>query len=271
MLSNTGDRVVVERDGQYRVLKDDVVLLRRPGTQVETQTCSDGSSRTVVTAQDGTRTITIRSANGRVLSRTRVPNDGRRVVLFDDSQTYACVDVEDLRRDADLDYYDYSNANPDEMRLAFAAQNMPARATARRYSLGQVRQINAVRQLVPVIALDAINFETGSAAIGPEEACDLADLGNAMRGAIDENPVQVFVIEGHADTVGSASSNLALSDRRAEPVAQALTKNFDVPPANMIVQGYGESDLKVRRACDIRENRRAAVRNVTPLLSGTDG
>jgi hypothetical protein len=52
-------------------------------------------------------------------------------------------------------------------------------------------------------------------------------------------------------------------------VALALTEYFDVPPANMIVQGYGEADLKIRQEGDIRANRRAAVRNITPLLRGT--
>ncbi|MFN3210676.1 MAG: OmpA family protein [Roseovarius sp.] len=120
-----------------------------------------------------------------------------------------------------------------------------------------------------MIALDAINFETGSAVIRPAEAEALSSLGNAMREAIAENPNQVFLIEGHTDTVGSASNNLALSDRRAESVALALTEYFDVPPANMIVQGYGEADLKIRQAGDIRENRRAAVRNITGLLNET--
>jgi outer membrane protein OmpA-like peptidoglycan-associated protein len=54
-------------------------------------------------------------------------------------------------------------------------------------------------------------------------------------------------------------------------VALALSEYFDVPTANMIVQGYGESDLKVERAGDIRANRRAAVRNITPLLEGGAG
>ena len=68
--------------------------------------------------------------------------------------------------------------------------------------------------------------------------------------------------------MGRAAYNLALSDRRAESVALALTEYFNVPASNLIVQGYGESDLKVQQTGDIRENRRAAVRNITPLLNG---
>ena len=72
---------------------------------------------------------------------------------------------------------------------------------------------------------------------------------------------------GHTDAVGSASSNLALSDRRAETVALALTEYFGVPPQNLITQGYGETDLKIRVLTDERANRRAAVRNITGLLN----
>ena len=132
-----------------------------------------------------------------------------------------------------------------------------------------MRNITAVRNLVPEIDVDNINFETGSSTIRPEEAEELAQLGTLMRQRIAANPGEVFLIEGHTDAVGSASYNLALSDRRAESVALALTEYFQVPPENMVVQGYGESDLKIRTAAAERENRRAAVRRITPLLSGS--
>ncbi|SNR35668.1 OmpA family protein, partial [Paracoccus sediminis] len=80
-----------------------------------------------------------------------------------------------------------------------------------------------------------------------------------------------FLIEGHTDTVGSDAANLALSDRRAESVALALTEYFEVPPENLVVQGYGEQDLQIRREGDIRENRRAAVRQITSLLQTENG
>jgi len=264
VVSNSGDRVVVEKDGQYRIIKDDDTLLRRPGSTVETQTYSDGSTRTVVTAQDGTETITVRAENGRVLRRVRILPDGTQVELFDDTREFARVDVDELSTTRAQEY-DFTNARTDELRAALAADQ--AVDVSRTYSLNQVRYIDAVRHQVPVVALDAVNFETGSAVIRPAEAEELSALGQAMKDAIGRDPSQVFLIEGHTDTVGPASYNLSLSDRRAESVALALTEYFDVPPANMIIQGYGESDLKVRRAGDIRANRRAAVRNITPLLN----
>ena len=88
-----------------------------------------------------------------------------------------------------------------------------------------------------------------------------------MRNLIDNDPSAVFLIEGHTDAVGAASYNLALSDRRAETVALALTEYFAVPPQNLITQGYGEADLKVKVLTNERENRRAVVRNISQLLN----
>jgi len=156
------------------------------------------------------------------------------------------------------------NVSSEELRLALAAQENAA--VGRRFSLQQIRQIRAVRELVPVIELEAVTFDTGSAAIRASEAEELRDLGVAMQRMIDRNPYEVFLVEGHTDAVGNATYNLALSDRRAESVALALTEYFDVPPENMVVQGYGEANLKVRTSVAERENRRATVRRITSLL-----
>ncbi len=76
----------------------------------------------------------------------------------------------------------------------------------RRFSLAQIRNIRAVRELVPQIDLEAITFDTGSAAIRATEAEKLARLGRAMQQVIEDRPGEVFLIEGHTDAVGSAVS-----------------------------------------------------------------
>ena len=88
--------------------------------------------------------------------------------------------------------------------------------------------------------------------------------------AVRDNPKEIFIVEGHTDTVGSDAANLALSDRRAESVALALTEYFQVPPENMVVQGYGEQILRVPAEGDVRENRRASIRRITDLLAQTE-
>nr|WP_319247923.1 OmpA family protein [uncultured Celeribacter sp.] len=264
VVENTGDRVVVERDGQLRVLKNDDALLRQPGSDVTTETFPDGSTRTTLSRADGTQVVTIRAADGRVLRRDRVFANGERVVLFDDTQQVDSVDVTALP-DAPKERVEYAE-DEDALRAALAASQAQSKALNRRFSLNQIRSIRAVRELAPEIELTSVNFASGSAAISPSEAEELAALGRAMKQAIAENPREVFLVEGHTDAVGKASMNLALSDRRAESLALALSEYFDVPPENMVVQGYGERYLKVPTVDAERANRRAAVRIITPLL-----
>lgn len=264
-MSNSGDRVVIRREGgNYEVLRDDNALIRRPGTEIETQRYSDGSTRVVATREDGTRIVTVRSASGQVLRRTRILPDGREAVLFDDTDRVEPVQLDALPRPESRTVNVDRGYSDDELREALLEAQL--RGVDRRFSLRQIRSIEAVRTLVPTFELDAVTFRSGSAAIAPDEAEELAAIGRAMNSAIDGNPVEVFLIEGHTDAVGPAAYNLALSDRRAESVALALSEYFDVPPENMVIQGYGESDLKVATGGAERANRRVTVRRITPLL-----
>ncbi len=258
---NSGDRVVVQQpDGSYQVLKDDGALLRQPGSNVRTEQFRDGSSRTTVLREDGSKIVTIYSPDMRVLRRTRIDPNGREYLLIDDTVSYEPVDVSKLPAPRNR----FVELTDDEQALRAALARDPA--LGRSFSLSQIRNIAEVRALVPVIDVNAITFETGSAAITPDQAQALASLGRLIRRYIDENPQEVFLIEGHTDAVGSAASNLALSDRRAESVALALSEYFDVPPENMVVQGYGESYLRVDTQAGERANRRVAVRRITDLL-----
>lgn len=264
VVANTGDRVVVERDGQYRIIKNDDALLRRPGSDVTTYRYEDGSTRTVVTREDGSQVETVRAADGRVLRRTRILENGTEVVLFDDTEQVEQVQVSELPQTTDRRQVDFRTVDAED--LAAALDAAQASEVDRRFSLSQIRNIDAVRRLVPEINVDTINFATNSAVIQPEEAQELAMLGRAISLMIENNPREVFLVEGHTDAVGAAQYNLALSDRRAESVALALTEYFGVPPENLVVQGYGETDLVIPTAEAERANRRAAVRRITPLL-----
>lgn len=259
------DRVVVTRpDGSQEVIKDEVALLRQPGSTVTTENFDDGSSRTVVSRPDGSRVVTIRDADLRVLRRTLISADGRSTQLIDDTAEVDPVDVASLPAPAPVPS---GTSSMDEEALA-AALRREAEVN-RHFTLGQIRNIPEVRALVPPINIDAITFDTGSAAITPDQARQLSTLGHVIQEAIAENPREIFLIEGHTDTVGSDAMNLALSDRRAESVALALSEYFDVPPENLVAQGYGEQFLKVRAEGDIRENRRASVRRITDLLQAS--
>jgi outer membrane protein OmpA-like peptidoglycan-associated protein len=261
IVNNTGDRIIIEQpDGTYRVLKNDDVILRRPGSEVRTRTYEDGSTRTVITHPNGVRIATVRAADGTALKRVRVMPNGDRYVLFDDT-----LEVEPVRTvQRRTPTQDIETTDSDALREALIA-SMNA-DVGRSFSLGQIRAFKQVRELAPKIEVRDITFATDSAAIRAEQAERLADLGLAIADVIAEVPDAVFLVEGHTDAVGAASYNLALSDRRAESVALALTEYFDVPPENLVTQGYGESELKVLTASSERANRRVVVRNITPLL-----
>jgi hypothetical protein len=86
--------------------------------------------------------------------------------------------------------------------------------------------------------LAQLPFETGSAdlPIGSERA-----LGEIAAWA-QANPDGHVVIEGHADGLGTARSNLALSLRRADSVRVQLI-TLGIEPEQIIVAGHGESTL----------------------------
>ncbi len=136
----------------------------------------------------------------------------------------------------------------------------------RPYTLDEVLHNEQVRAYQPRIDLDTITFDFGSATIGVDQMQSLFALGQAMEDIIAENPDEVYLIEGHSDAVGSNYDNLILSDKRAEAVAVALSQNFDIPPENLVTEGYGEQYLKVPTQAAERQNRRATVRRLTDLL-----
>ena len=265
VVSNTGDRVVVRQDdGSYQVYKDDSSLMRQPGSDVTTQTYSDGSTRSIFTRPDGSQIVTVRDASGRVLQRIAYDRNGRSTMLIDDLRPERPVDV--TRLPQPLPQYNTIPLTASDADLQAALSAASADDRGQKFSLRQIRSIPQIRHLAPTIDVPAVTFETGSASIQPTEAQKLNKLGKFISKRITRNPGEVFLIEGYTDAVGSAASNLALSDRRAESVAKVLTEYFQVPPENLVVQGYGETDLLIPTAGDERANRRVAVRIITPLL-----
>ncbi|GLS87235.1 hypothetical protein GCM10010873_22090 [Cypionkella aquatica] len=267
VVSNTGDRVVVLKpDGTYQVYKDDDAVLRQPGSNVRTETYRDGSTRTIVERRDGTQVVTIRDASGRVLRRAQYDERGRELVLIDDLEPERVVIVRDLPKPRPNRVVISTKDNDYALKAALAAKDIAK--IGRTFSLRQIREIPEVRYLAATVDVDNVNFASGSSAIAADEASDLAELGSLMQEMLDANPGEMFLIEGHTDATGKAAMNLALSDRRAESVALALTEYFDIPPENMVIQGYGESELRIDTQNDEPRNRRVAVRIITPLLKG---
>src|SRR5262249_1400569 len=116
--------------------------------------------------------------------------------------------------------------------------------------------------------IDQITFDTGAWEVAEEQQPRLAGVAEAIQRALASHPEEVFMIEGHTDPVGTDVDNLSLSDRRAESVAVILTDVYQIPPENLVTQGYGEQFLKIQVDGPNRENRRVTVRKIGPLLHG---
>ena len=160
---------------------------------------------------------------------------------------------------------EYDRASPDELYETLWAP--PVDRLPRRYALEEIRYSHSVREYARRIDLDSITFESGSWEVPHDQRNKLEAVARAMRRVLDRRPEDVFLIEGHTDATGDQENNLTLSDRRAESVAAILTEFFDIPPENLVTQGYGEQYLKVNTDGPDRINRRVAIRNITGLMA----
>ncbi len=243
-------------------------------------------TRTIVVRPDGTQIITINDRDGRMLRRIRRDQRGHEVIIIDNSRGYGSIGAgvaagvvagaiggyfvslppPRIRIPRDRYIVEAEDAPPEVIYDTLLAP--PVEPIERAYTLDEVRYSPMVRARMPSIDLDTINFETGSWDIAPDQASKLRVIADGINRAISRNPSEVFLIEGHTDAVGNDVDNLSLSDRRAQSAAELLTQQFQVPPENLVTQGYGEQNLKVQTDGPARENRRVTVRRITPLLDG---
>jgi outer membrane protein OmpA-like peptidoglycan-associated protein len=276
-----GDRTItidggtrtIRRDGDRVVIRgQDFDRLRhgrdgRGDSRVER--LPNGHTRTIVFYPDGTQIVTVTGTRGEIIQRFRRDRGGREIYFIREVRRapVAQINLGPLRLTIPREQYivDNRRASPQELRAALIAP--PVEAVERIYTLEEVRQFDRIRDKMRRIDIQTITFETDSALVEPTQAQALEDLANVILDLVDRNPGEMFLIEGHTDLVGDDVYNLALSDRRAEAVAVALTDYFNVPPENLITQGYGEQYPKIPTEIAERENRRVAVRRITPLVA----
>ncbi len=113
---------------------------------------------------------------------------------------------------------------------------------------------------LPSIDLE-VQFGFQSDAITPEAEAALTTLGRAL--ADPRLLADRFLIAGHTDAKGTASYNLALSERRANAIRRFLIEQFSIAPDRLVAKGLGEGQLK--NAADPRaaENRRVQIVNLS--------
>lgn len=144
----------------------------------------------------------------------------------------------------------------------------PMYQAQRAYSPQEIATNHDVRETMPGIEIDTLNFDFGSAEVRPEEIEKLDEIGVVIESIVAERPDEVFLIEGHTDAVGSDAANDALSQQRALAVREALLDYFIIDPENLQTVGLGERYLRINTPDPEEENRRVTVRRITPLLAG---
>lgn len=121
-----------------------------------------------------------------------------------------------------------------------AMRQMPARAAGAAAPVA--RPVAATSGGAPSVNLN-VDFATGSADLTPSARATLDQLGKALSSA--QLSHYRFRIEGHTDTVGSAATNLTLSQQRAQAVAAYLEQTYGIPPSRLDAVGMGEQGLLV--------------------------
>jgi outer membrane protein OmpA-like peptidoglycan-associated protein len=267
-----GDRTIVHNDKRTIIRHNETQRFAVGARNVRTEHGKNNENVTIIERPNGVRIVNITDEHGRLIRRLRRDRAGHDVVIIDDSSfrrrrpdVDVYVDLPPVHiRDRDRYYVYADRATPAAIFAALTAA--PIVALQERYTVDQVRYSYPLRERMPRVDLD-IHFDSGSWQLTPDQIGRLQAIADGLNRAIDRNPREVFLIEGHTDAVGSPEDNLSLSDRRAVAVAVALTEQFHVPPENLLTQGYGEEHLKVQTEGSSRENRRVTVLRITPLIA----
>jgi outer membrane protein OmpA-like peptidoglycan-associated protein len=270
-------RVIIRFGTDIFVDSDERPRLGRGAREVYYEDLPSGRVREVIVRENGVQVITIRNRYGDVIRRSRIMPDGREYVLVyvDDSNYERVRDW----RDPGLDLPPMQLTIPVEEYILEAEEvstpdqyyeflsEPPVERVERLYSVDEVKRSARIRDKTRRIDLDTITFEFGKATIAQSEVPRLEGIAKAIQRMLEANPAETFLIEGHTDAVGTDEANLGLSDQRAEAVAAALTDVFSIPAENLSTQGYGEQYLKVQTESEERQNRRVAIRRITPLVA----
>lgn len=122
--------------------------------------------------------------------------------------------------------------------------------------------IGAQLETEGVVALDDLAFDSGA---GRLEEGRFASL-DALAAYLKAHPDRRIVLVGHTDATGSLDANIALSRKRAGAVADRLTGDYGVDPAQISADGVGYLGP---RASNLTEAGRQMNRRVEAILAST--
>lgn len=83
---------------------------------------------------------------------------------------------------------------------------------------------------------NAIQFDSGSAKIKPVSYGILKQIGNA----IQKDNFKIHIV-GHTDDTGDETTNMQLSQERAQAVKEALVSSFEIDETLLSIEGKGET------------------------------
>jgi outer membrane protein OmpA-like peptidoglycan-associated protein len=267
------DRTIIRENGQTIIQHSEVdrftfnaknVTVRREGN----------NNLTIVERPGGIQIVTVVDLDGRLIRRVRRDLQGREIILIDNrpgpnwQPDNFFVELAPPVIRIPRERYILAAAGAVAADIFAILDEPPVEVLERRYSLDEIRYSDSLRDRMPRIDIDTVNFESGSWEVTPDQFDRLAPIADSINRLIARNPAETFLVEGYTDAVGSDVDNLSLSDRRAESVAVVLTNQFQVPPENLSTQGYGKEFLKIPTDGPERQNRRVAIRRITPLLMG---
>ncbi|NCB67711.1 MAG: hypothetical protein EOM47_02540 [Bacteroidia bacterium] len=115
--------------------------------------------------------------------------------------------------------------------------------------------------------LENIFFDLGKSTLKPESKPSLDDLFNILQ----KNPISIE-LGGHSDSIGSAESNLQLSQERVNSVKNYLV-NKGIATDRIVAVGYGEEKPVATNETDEgrAKNRRVEVKIIEKVVQGREG
>jgi outer membrane protein OmpA-like peptidoglycan-associated protein len=122
------------------------------------------------------------------------------------------------------------------------------------------RALTKGTSVVPAAPIELkILFDFDKATLTPEGRQVVSALGQAL--SASEFASNSFTIVGHTDLIGTAAYNQALSERRAQAVADEISRRFRIPASRLHAKGLGMSRPLYNSTSDedCRLNRRVEV------------
>ncbi len=138
--------------------------------------------------------------------------------------------------------------------------DMEVKMRAAEFKATMSKAVTSENEADKTIALNHINFETGSATLTADSKYELDNLVDALT----QYPTMVIEVAGHTDNVGDAASNKTLSSQRASSVANYLIGK-GVSAGRLRPIGYGQDKPLVEN--DSPENMAKNRRTEFKILS----